>query len=117
MGFKENSPIYQQIAADIKEQIISGRINGGEKVKSVREYSVLYAVTALTVQRAMQLLEAEGVLQVKKGIGSFVTNGVYSDLKQRTVKQRVGEFIQRMKGMGITNDGILKAVEEALVSE
>jgi len=116
MGFQENVPIYIQIAADIREQIISGKIKSGEKIKSVREYSILYAVTALTAQRAMQLLETEGVIEVKRGIGSFVAHGIRQDLEKRMVKQQVGEFTARMKSMGITNESILSAVQEALTN-
>ncbi len=116
MGFQENIPMYRQIATDIKEQIISGKISGGEKVKSVREYSIYYAVNALTVQRAMQLLEMEGIIETKRGIGSFVAHGIRQDLEKRMAKQQVTEFTSRMKSMGITNEGILAAVKEALAN-
>jgi Predicted transcriptional regulators len=49
-----NSPIYIQIAIDIKEQILSNKFIEGGKLPSVRELAAEYEVTALRVQRAMQ---------------------------------------------------------------
>jgi DNA-binding transcriptional regulator YhcF (GntR family) len=117
MGFQDNIPIYVQIAHEIKEQIIAGNLKDGEKIHSVREYSVLYEVTALTVQRAIQLLETEGVIQTKKGVGSFVVPGIQPELKHKMVNTQVQEFVRRMKSMGITNDGIQQSTKEALTDE
>jgi len=115
MRFREDIPIYVQISNDIKEQIISGKLHSGGKIQSVREYSVFYEVTALTVQRAMQLLEADGVVQTKKGIGSFVVSDVQLTLKRKMVSTHVQEFIQRMGNMGITKETVLKLIQEAYV--
>lgn len=53
MIFQENVPIYVQIANDIKDKIIAGKLAEGEKLSSIREYSIDYEVTALTMQRAL----------------------------------------------------------------
>jgi len=106
-----------QIANDIKEQIISGQIKDGEKLKSVREYSVIYEVTTLTIHRAIRLLEAEGVIQTKNGVGSFVISGVQPTLENKMVSAQVQEFMNRMKSMGIPKADILKLVQEALANE
>jgi len=117
MKFQDNVPIYVQIANDIKEQIISGALKDGEKLKSVREYSVLYEVTTLTMHRAIQLLEMEGVIQTKKGVGSFVASDVQPALETKMVNNQVQEFIRRMGNMGIQKVDILQLVQEALADE
>ena len=114
MGFQDNVPIYVQIANDIKEQIISGKLQDGEKLKSLREYSVAYEVTTLTMQRAFNLLEIESIIQTKKGIGSFVVLGVQPALENKVVNMQVQEFISRMKNMGISDENILTFVKEGL---
>jgi DNA-binding transcriptional regulator YhcF (GntR family) len=114
VGFQDNIPIYIQIANDIKEQIVSGKLQDGDKIKSVREYSVLYEVTALTIQRAMQVLEAEGVIQARKGVGSFVISGVQPALENTMVTTQVQEFVRRMKNMGISNEMILTLIKEEI---
>jgi len=112
MEFKDNNPIYMQIANDIKEQIICGKLIDGDKLKSVREYSVFYEVTTLTIHRAMQLLEADEIVKTKKGVGSFIVSGVQSALGSKMVKAQVKEFIHGMGNMGISEEDILKLVRE-----
>ena len=114
MTFQENIPIYVQISNDIKEQIISGKLCEGDKLNSIREYSVMYEVTALTVQRAMGLLESEDIVETRKGVGSFVKPGVGEILKNKMVAQLVREFIARAANMGISDNEILAMVKEGL---
>jgi len=111
MKFAENTPIYVQIASNIKEQIISGKLAEGDKLSSIREYSVQYEVTALTMQRAMALLEAEGVVYTKKGIGSFVNTSVKDALKVKMVDELVREFITRVTNMGLARDEIIDRIK------
>ena len=66
MGFQDNIPIYVQIADDIKNEIISGKLQAMDKLLSVRQYSAKYQVTALTIQRAVALLESRGLSTLKK---------------------------------------------------
>lgn len=117
MVFQENIPIYLQIANDIKEQIICGKILEGSKLSSVREYSLMYEVTTLTIQRAIQLLESEKIVETKKGIGSFVNIGIQSILKNKMVDLQVKDFIQGMKNMGVVKEEILHLVKEELEVE
>ena len=66
MAFQDNIPIYVQIADDIKNQIVRGSLPEEEKLGSRREYSARYQVTALTVQRGIQLLEHQGIITTRK---------------------------------------------------
>ena len=112
MKFTENIPIYVQIANDIKDQIISGKLHEGDKLSSIREYSVAYQVTALTLQRAMALLEQESVVHTKKGVGSFVNAGMKDALKTKMVDELVQEFITRTTNMGLTKAEIIARIDK-----
>lgn len=117
MRFQDNVPIYVQIANEIKEQIISGKLRDGDKLNSVREYSVIYEVTTLTIQRAIQLLEAEKVIETRKGIGCFVIVGIQPELENKMVTIQVKEFITRMKNMGIPDNEIITLIKGELENE
>ena len=117
MKFLENIPIYVQIANDIKDQIIAEKLHDGDKLSSIREYSIAYEVTALTMQRALALLEQEGVIETKKGVGSFVKHGVREQLKRKIVEELVRDFIARAANMGITGGEILNIVKEGIENE
>ena len=67
MGFQDNIPIYVQIADDIKNEIISGKLQAMDKLLSVRQYSAKYQVTAPQQLRGQLLfLESEGISTLKK---------------------------------------------------
>ena len=114
MWFSDNIPIYIQIADNIKEQIVSGKINEGDKLLSVREFSMLYEVTPLTVQRATEILERDGIIYLKKGIGSFAAEGACSRLKKTMTEKTAGEYIQRMKNMGFSEKQIIDYIKKGL---
>ena len=114
MTFMENIPIYVQIATDIKDQIIAGKLNNGDKLNSIREYSIEYEVTALTMQRAIGLLEHEAVIETRKGVGSFIKPGVREQIRAKLVEELVQNFIARAANMGISGEELLTFVKEGL---
>lgn len=115
--FQDNIPIYIQICNDIKEQIIRGTLNDGDKLSSIREYSTIYEVTNLTIQRAMQQLEQDGIIQPRKGVGSFIIDGSKELLGKNMIGTLTKEFIIKMKNMGLSNGDILKILEGELEHE
>ena len=117
MVFQDNIPIYVQIANDIKGQISAGTLREEDKLPSIREYSVKYSVTALTMQRAMALLESENVVHTKKGVGSFVRAGVREVLRGNILTEHVKGFLDRLMHMGLSGDEITALVKEGLKDE
>ncbi|MCX7544186.1 GntR family transcriptional regulator [Marinicella gelatinilytica] len=71
---KDGRPMYLQIMEQIKQLVAQGDWAQGEKVPSIRELAVATSVSVITVKRAYQELEREGVLVTQQGIGSFVAN-------------------------------------------
>ena len=117
MVFQENMPIYMQIANDIREQIIAGKLPEGEKLHSVRELSGIYQVTALTIQRTISLLESEHIVETRRGVGSFVTQSIRPALAQATMRAETASFVCRMRNMGLGDENILQIVKEILEHE
>ncbi len=71
-------PVYLQISRAIKRSIALGSLRGGEQVPSVREVAEMLTVNPNTVAKAYQLLEREGIVSTRKGIGTFVADGEVS---------------------------------------
>ena len=117
MEFQTDTPIDLQIATDIKQQILKGALCPGDKMSSVREYSILYEVSPLTVQRALQQLELEGVIYARKGVGSFVNHGMQENLRRQMVAVQAAEFVTKMRNCGLTGAQIRKLVEQSLNEE
>ncbi len=114
MAFQDNIPIYVQIADDIKNQIVRGSLPEEEKLGSIREYSARYQVTALTVQRGIQLLEHQRIITTRKGVGSFVVPGARERLRREMVAGEIRSFLQKMTGMGFHDREILEMVKEEM---
>ncbi len=68
-------PVYLQISRAIKRSIALGSLRSGEQVPSVREVAEMLTVNPNTVAKAYQLLEREGIVLTRKGIGTFVADG------------------------------------------
>lgn len=69
----DQKALYQQIADNIQEQIISGELQSGDRIQSEREMSQELGVNRLTVRRAFNVLEERGLIDRRHGGGTYVT--------------------------------------------
>jgi GntR family transcriptional regulator len=65
-------PIYRQIMRHITEAIAGGRLKSGDKLASHRELSEQLVIAPLTVKKAYDELEIQGLLETQRGRGTFV---------------------------------------------
>ena len=86
--FDNNIPIYIQLVEQLKIYIISGNIDLGEKLPSVRDLSISFKVNPNTMQRALGELEELGLIYTKRTSGKFVTEDKYplKTKKEQTAK-------------------------------
>lgn len=73
MDFDTDRPIYLQLYEEIKKQIASGDLKPGEKLESVRNMAKQFAVNPNTIQRALQELEREELIETDRTRGKYVT--------------------------------------------
>ena len=78
-------PISAQMLEQIKYQVISGALERGTKIPSVRALAVELKLNPTTVARVYQQLETEGVFQTQRGRGTFIAarRTAYTDEEQR----------------------------------
>ena len=76
-------PIYEQIVEQIKQQILQGKLKEGEALSSVRVLAKDLKISALTVKKAYDYLEQEGLIATVHGKGSFVlvANVIFSSFR------------------------------------
>lgn len=117
MDFQNDQPIYLQIGTAVKEQIVNGTLRPGDRLPSVREYAVIYEVSPLTIHRMIQHLEAEGIIETKKGIGSFVRPDVREKLAKAMINGQVRHFVSHLRNCGLTAEEIKTAVWRELELE
>lgn len=88
-----HGPLYAQIVDGIKREISEGRLKPGTALPSFRALAEELLVSLITVKRAYQELENEGIIYRKQGLGTFVSdNGV---ARSREVKIQQAEDLLR----------------------
>ncbi|MGT2828304.1 GntR family transcriptional regulator [Streptococcus hillyeri] len=118
MKFNYDSDIslFQQVAQQLEESIFQGIYAEGDQVPSTTEISAAYQINPATVLKGMNLLVAEGVLEKRRGTGTFVTSGALAILqkKRRTYfsERQVHELVHMAKGLGLEKAELLKLIEE-----
>jgi GntR family transcriptional regulator len=65
-------PLYYQLSEQLRERIESGVLVAGERIPSVQELSAQYAISPMTAQKAIAELVQRGLVEVRRGIGTFV---------------------------------------------
>lgn len=117
IDFDSDTPIYLQIAEMIKAAILAGDIQEGEAIPSVRQMSVEHNLNPQTVLNATQLLLNDNLIEKKRGLGMFVTDGARSQLQknesERFKQQEIPGIIDRAKLLDISKDELLQIVEES----
>ena len=66
------TPLYQQVAYDLREAIVSDVYHVGARIPTEPELSHLYGVSRITVRKAIEILVDEGLLAKRQGKGTFV---------------------------------------------
>ncbi len=84
----DSRPIFQQIAEQIENDIISGALPEESQVPSTNEFAAFHRINPATAGKGVNLLVDAGILYKKRGIGMFVTTGS----RDRLVAQRREEF-------------------------
>jgi len=115
--FDDNIPIYQQIVDQFKLQIVSGRLQCGERVPSVRELALEMGVSTNTLQKALAVLEQEKLFFTERTSGRFVTNdtGIINALKEEMLDKELARFLEAAKAMGYTGDEIQQVLSQYLM--
>lgn len=107
------TPIYEQIADQIRLQIKNGTLSSGEGLPSVRACARDCHISALTVKKAYDLLESEGYVKTVQGKGTFVL-AVDSSLMEEEMRRQIEEafegVIAKAKRMKMSKDEILELV-------
>ncbi|SFO64097.1 DNA-binding transcriptional regulator YhcF, GntR family [Algoriphagus ornithinivorans] len=96
MDFSEHKNIFLQIRDWLVDQILIGKLQPGEKIPSVRELAADIEVNRNTVMRSYSLMEEEGIIENKRGIGFFIASDATTQL-QRIQKREF--FEQELPGI------------------
>ncbi|SMO61564.1 GntR family transcriptional regulator [Melghirimyces algeriensis] len=117
--FQTSSPIYLQLADRIQRRILRQELTPGEKLPSVREMAVASNVNPNTVQRTYSELERMGIVETRRGQGTFITQDEsrLEQLREDLRQQQIRTFVQAMGEMGFSPQEILSGLKEYLIEQ
>lgn len=111
------TPIYRQIVDQVRRQIAGGVIVPGQELPSVRAMAQQHTINPMTVSKAYSLLEAEGLLERRRGMGMVVANHSGQSDKvqpQDLLRPSLQAAAQQARQLGLTAQAALAQFEECL---
>ena len=93
-----DKPIYEQITSQIKNAIISGELEAGAPLPSLRYLAQELRVSLISTKRAYEELEKDGFIESVQGKGSFVT-GKNKELMKEEQFKKIEECLQEAVDM------------------
>lgn len=103
-------PIYEQISDQIKALIMSGELQSGEAIPSIRSMAKSLHISVLTVQKAYDKLQADGFIETTAGKGCFVSaqnQDFYLEEQQKKIEEHFNEAIEIARSSGIKLDKLI----------
>lgn len=120
MNFRDNQPIYLQIAEKICDDILAGIYPPDQRLPSVREYGVKALVNSNTVMRTYDYLQSQGIIFNRRGIGYYVSPDAVDrvlDIRRNVfMKDELPYLFSRIKSLGITAPQLSKLYDDYLMS-
>ncbi|HET9558031.1 MAG TPA: GntR family transcriptional regulator [Actinomycetota bacterium] len=114
--FDDRSPIYRQLADQVKADVVSGTLDGDEQVMSTNQYAAYYRINPATVAKAFQQLVDEQVLYKKRGIGMFVSptarDALRAQRRERFFSDVVDPMVAEAKAVGIPIGEVTARIEQ-----
>ena len=107
----DNRPVYLRLRDEIAAAIIDGRYPEGAALPSVRAFAAEQGANPLTVAKAYQQFQTDGLIRVQRGVGMFVREGAANQLRQsersQFLEREWPQIRDRMSRLGIDPADVL----------
>jgi GntR family transcriptional regulator len=111
---RDPTPIYAQLERGLRAAIATSRLCPGDQLPTVRQFAVDLQVNANTVARVYAELERAGVIETKRGVGSFISATPAQAHPPREHERRLRAFATRVladaEAVGFTIDDVIAAL-------
>jgi GntR family transcriptional regulator len=114
ISWHDKSPIYRQLADRLRELVLEGVYRNGDALPSVRQIASEHRINPITVSKAFQILVDEGLVEKRRGLGMYVSEGATEQLMEDERKAFLEEdlplFKDRAERLGFKVDELLQEV-------
>lgn len=112
---QDRTPIYAQLDRALRAAIATGRLGVGDQLPTVRQLAVDLSLNANTVARVYGELERAGILETRRGVGTFVTATPAKAHPPKQHEKRLRTYVTRLladaSAAGFTLDDLLEALQ------
>ena len=108
-------PLYVQLQQQLQQRILAGQLRHGAQLPSVRDFSTELGINPLTVTKVYQILEREGFVETRRGLGTYVshqTPALRIEARRRQVGPAIDQLVAEAMHLGLAEKEI-----QALLSE
>lgn len=113
IGWNDNTPIYRQLKDRVIGMMLDGALKAGDALPSVRQVAADYQLNPITVSRAYQELVDENLVEKRRGIGMYVTEGASEKLlaseRERFMREEWPAMVERIRRLGLDVEQLLRA--------
>ncbi len=112
--------LYEQIVTGIKREVSEGRIAPGSELPSFRQLAADLLVSVITVKRAYEELEREGLIYRKQGLGTFVSETAQDrsrDVKKQRAIDLLTEALREGTEAGLSPQDVVKLLQSTIREE
>lgn len=116
LNHQSGLPVYRQIQQQIRERIASGQLLPDEQMPSVRDLSSQLHVNPLTIAKVYQMLERDGLVEFRRGLGTFVSPRakVLSQKEQnKLIQPALDQVVREARHLGLTLDQLTQLLTHA----
>jgi GntR family transcriptional regulator len=114
--FDDHSPIYRQIAEQIKADVLRGVLDAEEQVMSTNQYAAHYRINPATAAKAFQQLVDEGVIYKRRGVGMFVSAEAPVRLREQKRERFLADVLEPLvaeaRTLGIAEADVISRIQE-----
>src|SRR5262245_37610044 len=113
-------PLYEQIVQGLKREISEGRLAPGTALPSFRGLAEELLVSVITVKRAYEELEREGILYRRQGLGTFVADAAHDrsrEMKKQRAMKLLREAVREAAEAGVSAKEVARLLQTVLQEE
>src|ERR1700704_2281614 len=108
-------PLYLQLIAQVKHAVETGSLRPGDQLPTIRALAQELVMNSNTVVRAYRELEHEGIVELRHGLGVFISDSVEHRGKlMRQAQAIVQSAVARLQSLGVTGEEIRRLFENEL---
>ncbi len=112
-AWNDSTPIYRQLRDRVVAMILDGVLKQGDALPSVRQVAADFQINPITVSKAYQELVDENLVEKRRGLGMYVSEGAHSALlrseREHFLNEEWPNLFARLERMGISIEDLLEA--------